>query len=243
MIGSRRSYRSAVAFAALVAALAGLVALPATSSAAPPCHHPTSAPVVSGNSLYYDVAALSPCKAWAVGYDATGSLIERWNGTSWVRQTSDDPPTSTGTYVSGVSAISGKDVWATGVAVITTYRGFIEHWNGSSWKRVATPTLLNGNFLEDVSAVGPHDVWAVGSVFNGSAFVSLVEHWNGTKWKLVAHPQPGTAGGFAAVDARSANDVWAVGNSFTNGSPNHTLIEHWNGKKWSRVPSPNAMRP
>jgi hypothetical protein len=94
---------------------------------------------------YFDaVSASTASNAWAVGeyqYYQSGaarwkSLIERWNGSSWVQTASPNPGTSYGTRLVGVSTVSATDTWAVGYYnTATTYKALILHWDGSSWTR------------------------------------------------------------------------------------------------------------
>jgi hypothetical protein len=228
--------RPAALLATFVIALMAPVALP-PSAGAVTCRAPHNSPSVGANSTYAEIAVLRPCRAWVVGDDGTGSLIEFWNGKKWIHQTSDEPGASSN--LAGVTALSPTNAWAVGTYLPSSYAGYIEHWNGKHWKGVKSPTLVNGNFFESVSAASAHDIWVVGQVNNGSAYVSLILHWNGMRWKIASHPQPGASSGFYDVDARAADDVWAVGFYLNGSSGSHNLIEHWDGKTWRRVPAPN----
>jgi hypothetical protein len=130
--------------------------------------------------------------------------------------------------LSGISALSPRDVWAVGRYVDTQNEALIEHWTGWRWRLVPAAGLGSASsYLDAVAAVSPTDVWAVG----GSSLGSLIEHWDGARWSMVESPSPGVLSG---IDVVSSTDIWAVGSS--EGS---TLTEHWDGTRWSVVGSPN----
>ena len=86
-------------------------------------------------SLLFSVAATPDGTAWAVGYTgytgsatSTRTLILRWNGTAWTRVPSPDP--GPGAELGGVTALSGSDAWAVGIAGGKT---LILRWNGQTW--------------------------------------------------------------------------------------------------------------
>ena len=151
--------------------------------------------------------------------------------------------------LSGVAAVSARDVWAVGGS--GTQRSgaqtLIEHWNGTQWQIVPSPNpSARYDTLYSVAAVSGHDVWAVGLDANDMGVThTLIEHWNGAHWQVVPSPNPGSQNNeLFSVAAVSARDVWAVG--FIDNAPSgdqtpvdQTLIEHWNGSHWSVVRSPN----
>jgi erythromycin esterase-like protein len=145
--------------------------------------------------------------------------------------------------LSGVAAITGKDVWAVGGAGNQLAGGqtLIEQWNGTQWQIVSSPNPGSFyNFLYSVSAVSANDIWAVGYYAGTSgATQTLVEQWNGTQWSVVSSPSPASVNNeLFSVAAVSANDVWAVGFQATS-TTQTTLIEHWNGTQWKVATSPS----
>jgi hypothetical protein len=196
----------------------------------------------NGSSAYnelWDVAALSPSSAWAVGYSnpngggASNALIERWNGTSWTIV-----PTGAAGTLFGVAASSGSDVWAVGGPLTM-------HFNGQTWAVVPAQPPPGGGFYA-VATLGTSNAWAVGNypvTSHPRTDKTLVEHWNGTSWTAV--PSPNAAGSATnvlhGVAALGPADIWAVGWYYPTGSlVTETLIEHWNGSSWQVVPSPNG---
>ncbi len=87
------------------------------------------------------------------------ALIERWNGSQWVRLKA-ATNASKGVELDGITALSGQDAWAVGI------NGVIEHWNGVNWSRVRSAGNYHGldgcENLDAVSAVSQKDVYAVG---------------------------------------------------------------------------------
>lgn len=139
------------------------------------------------------VVAVSPSRAWAVGYfgDAGEGVT----------------PGSTGA--------AGPDRDASG----TFDRILIERWNGHVWKRATvTNPGRRGSWLYGVTAASRSSAWAVGSYFAGSTQRTLVEHWNGTTWKQLASANPARPASedvLAGVAGSSCSDIWAVGYSLT----------------------------
>jgi hypothetical protein len=208
------------------------------------------------------VHAVSANDAWAVGTytegtgaDANAPLILHWNGTRWTQFPSPSPGgLASTTGLSGVSAVSAKDVWAAGQysaapQSVPPIKSLMVHWSGTRWKQAASPSpggATGFTYLDGVSAVSANDAWATGIYATGpTANVRpVILRWNGTSWKQVPSPNPGgTTGGtyMRAVSADSAKDAWAVGAySTTCGDcAPQSLILHWNGTSWKKVPSPS----
>src|SRR5437667_195325 len=113
------------------------------------------------------VAAVLARDVWAVGYYQNGNsqngggpfqtLVERWNGTSWLLISS--PNVGAVSNLEGAAAVSANDVWAVGSYSNGT---LVEHWNGTSWSVVPSPNArADDNSLEGVTAVSANDVWDV----------------------------------------------------------------------------------
>ena len=198
------------------------------------------------------VTVLSPCDAWAVGFDLDSggmdqTLIEHWNGSTWTVVPS---PNVAGVdnILNGVRAESPTDIWAVGesapaISLATGgARPLILHWDGHTWARVASPNPGKGATLNAVRTVSATDAWAVGSFGNGTTGQPLILRWNGRKWAQVTSPHPGTNGALSSVAATSASNAWAVG-AFFNGTADRSLILHWNGQKWAQAASPNPGGP
>src|SRR5947209_8101946 len=108
--------------------------------------------VVGGFALFSSTRASTNCGPWQV-----------------VRS-----PGSNYAALSGVVAISTKNVWAVGA---DTNGLLIEHWNGTQWNEVFAPNP-RGAELSGIAVVSASDMWAVG----GAASGPLIEHWNGARW-------------------------------------------------------------
>ncbi len=199
--------------------------------------------------LLTGVAAISSCRAWAVGSYFNGTayqtLIEDWDGSSWSQQSSPNPAGPTRSHqLSAVTATSASNAWAVGTYHNgTAYQTLAEHWNGTIWAQEPSPSpsASGNNFLSAVTATSASNAWAVGYYGTDPADHTLIEHWNGTRWKQLPSPNPGgpaRTNVLYSVAATSASNAWAVGYYYT-GTANQTLIEHWNGTAWAKVPSPS----
>jgi len=192
---------------------------------------------------FLGVSALSPTSAWAVGTTGNGTLIAHWNGTAWSRVASPSPG-GAGPALTGVSATSASDVWASGSSCFNPYNGclsttLMEHWNGKAWSHVATPAPrgADSDHLAGVAGMSATSAWAVGSSCinfpqcTGQGAILL--RWNGTTWTRIQRhgntPEPD----LNAVTALSPTNAWAVGGY----GPGNTLILHWNGTSWTQSAS------
>jgi hypothetical protein len=240
--------------APLIAAGALIGVGPGAASAAACVSWTGVQPTAPGSPGFLTAAAVvSSCNAWAVGEYNNGidyqTLIEHWNGSSWVQQPS--PAPGTGNELGAVAATSASNAWAVGVYVNPSPgQTLIEHWNGSSWAQQPSPDPggpAQTNILYGVAAASAGNAWAVGEYSNGTDLLSLIEHWDGTAWAQVPSPSVGTDRNLLnGVAATSAKDAWAVG-YYDPGNPGETdyqtLIEHWDGTSWTVVPSPSPGGP
>jgi hypothetical protein len=187
----------------------------------------------------YDVDAIAPDDAWAVGPAIVEGLPAlHWNGRRWTQTHPPRPATSS--YLYAVSAASSHDVWTVGYFVDSSIQSLSQHWDGTGWTQVPVPQTTTNNQLYDVAAIGPDDVWAVGiqDVSGGGEFQPLSVHWDGTAWTVVPTPPMGGDDNFLrAVAAVSTNDVWAVG-STEDPSVDGPLVLHWDGTVWSQFLAP-----
>ena len=167
-------------------------------------------------------------------------LVIHWDGSRWSRVAAVDPvpaPTAAdltgpGYYTTqgeaafnGVSATSGRDVWAVGMyrAVAPRYepgRTLTEHWDGTRWTIVAAPDVQLGQspegviWAEDTLNAVVDDpttgVWAVG---DAAPQGGLILHWENGEWHQVAAPATGSGQGGRVLTGVTAagGHVWVVG--------------------------------
>jgi hypothetical protein len=188
------------------------------------------------------VACATPSSCFAVGQrfdvnsSATGSVIERWNGTTWSTAV---PLTQGGGELSGVSCPGT----GTCMAVGTNYpRTIAKRWDGRNWKAVTMPKPPGSpGSLNGVDCATSTSCFAVGSYRSGSKIRALVEHWNGSAWTIVPIPRIGAANQMTlgGVSCPSTTTCFAVGNHEEPGDQvGGVLIEHWNGKTWTAQSAP-----
>jgi len=176
------------------------------------------------------LAVMSAGVAGADGAIVPGkTLVERWNGASWVKIPSPSP--AGGDQLLDVDSIGLLNAWAVGVhGRNQSSHALIEHWNGSKWLVQQPPSTPGGTILRGVAAIAADDVWAVG----GGGGNGIVLHWDGHHW---THDQDQLWNGapLAAVAANGAGDVWAVGER-----GGKSFAAHFDGGGWSSVATPNA---
>ena len=157
-------------------------------------------------------------------------------------------------WLEGVSATSGRNVWAVGAfgrdygknGVAHGAEPLIAHWNGRSW---TTTRIGLRNFkgyygyFAGVAATSATSAWAAGGLLTQYAW-PWIDQWDGTAWKQdltpIVGPDDGTSD-LSGVAAASRGSAWAVGDYYAGPGEDAdlTLILRWSGTRWRRVPSPN----
>ena len=103
----------------------------------------TSGSAVSANDIY------------AAGYWWNGnksiSLMERWDGTKWSIVASQPLMKNYAPVLSGVSAVSAKDVWAAGYVLEANNNMLADHYDGHTWALTQVASLSGDK--------GPIPVW------------------------------------------------------------------------------------
>ena len=151
-----------------------------------------TAPNPEGSYLSH-VTCLASSDCWASGSttdssgSASGTLMERWNGSLWSLVTTPNPANTPGSILAGVSCLDAAHCWAVGSA--GTFGGgggsgfqpesFIEAWNGSTWSIQPSPNVTAVSFLNSISCQSV-ECWAVGSAItntqgNDPGLRSLIE--------------------------------------------------------------------
>lgn len=133
------------------------------------------------------ITAISPTNVWAAGFtqdtanNATGGLVEHWNGTSWsVAQSNTPLPT----YLWAIASVPNTSwVWTAGdyTTSSTTDVAYAERWNGTTWQSappLSAPSTQTD--LVNLAAVSASDVWVVGSSYNTATNTSqaIIEHYS-----------------------------------------------------------------
>lgn len=171
-------------------------------------------------------SATSASNVWAV--TQFGGDILHWNGSGW--SVAKDL-TGSG-QLTGVTAISTKDVWVFGGGGFTGGLG-TWHFNGQSWTHI-TGTATG---LEEASAVSASDIWGIGSV---SSSADSIMRFNGSTWRrLTAKALSGLQ--FADILAKSSKSVWATATVLTNSFAPRLLHHTSNG--WSKTSLPWSVDP
>lgn len=202
----------------------------------------------AGKNNLLSVACSSDSNCFAAGFYTASpdqTLIEQWEGASWVISDSPNRPTAL-PELRSVACTSAVDCWAVGRHFINGVSGaptyaVTEHWDGTRWKVIKS---VNGDVNQDelrgVACNSSSDCWAVGYAGSGT----FTEKWDGISWTRISSPNQGNEDnrlyGIACV---SPSDCWSVGSyliSPTGGSSYlQTLTEHWDGSSWTIVSSPN----
>lgn len=210
---------------------------------------------LSGGRLE-SVSCSSSSACTAVGNDLNKSginvtLAERWDGTSWRRQSTPNPPGNTSPAVApdllGVSCPASNFCEAVGTYHLGSANvSMAEVWNGRHWstQQVPAPPGSDSAGLDSVSCVSARFCEAVGSYQAAAGTTLLAARWNGTAWRLQLPPSPAGAQfeAFSAVSCTSATfcEAWGGGNP---GAPGPAVADRWNGSSWrmQAVPSDAAM--
>jgi len=168
--------------------------------------------------------ATSPSDVWAAYHTATGTHLDRWNGTKWTTLKSFPG------QVTALTVLGPNDVWAFGGLINSTSRlpQGVFHFNGHGWTEV-TSAFQSGYAVSDRS------VWAVTG--------TTIEHFNGSRWSaasvagLFPAPTPAetTKPELTGIVALAANDVYATGNGPLGAHIANGVILHYNGHAWSRA--------
>jgi hypothetical protein len=223
----------------------------ATPSAAPAwkVQHAPDATVPGGQLDSVSCSAAGACTAVGTNVGTTGlsvTLAERWDGTSWRRQATPNPPGDTAPITSPVllavscpasdfcAAVGGYQRGTTGISLA-------EAWNGSTWKLrpVPVPSGSASAGLSQVSCASAQFCEAVGSYGNSvGEELPFAARWNGTAWRLQTIPAPAGAtlafpGGVSCV---STTFCEAVGGAEGVG----TFGYQWNGASWHRQTMPGG---
>jgi hypothetical protein len=166
-----------------------------------------SEPAPNGDYLSA-VTCVSAIDCWAAGSTTgssggapTGTLAQRWNGSSWSLVPTPTSPASLGAagILTSVACLSSTQCWATAAGDLggSAFAPVpaIEAWDGSTWSVEPSPTATA--FLDNVACVRGDACWSVGSLGavlgGGEQFVPLIE-------QLVLPPQSSQAFVAAAAD-------------------------------------------
>jgi hypothetical protein len=169
------------------------------------------------------------------------TLVERWNGSEWVIQTSLSPGGGQPTSLTGVSCTSSTTCMASGFYyTIGDIFPMAQQWNGSEWSSLEVPKPIEENeaFLEAVSCTSSTACTAVGR-YGGPGYTTLAERWNGTEWKIQPIPNPTGESILYGVSCASSTACTAAGVTYISGEL-QTVAEAWDGTEWELQPTPNV---
>jgi hypothetical protein len=194
---------------------------------------PLRAPLGSSFSA---ISCSSESACTAVGALSDGpQLVERWNGSSWVRERT---PNEARTNLDGVACPGARLCWVVGSILNEAsghYRAVAERWNGGKWSLVDIPAPSpssrgSDTSLDSISCSSPDACTAIGeNIVDGSGNVTpLVERWNGRSWSI-QRAAPGDDDTWW-ISCHSNRVCVAVG---TPGEMGQTLSAmHWTNNRW-----------
>jgi hypothetical protein len=125
----------------------------------------------------------------ALGFGSAGTLVERWDGSTWTVQTSPTPSGGSLNAVSCTSATACTAVGNNGAGATLA-----EFWDGSTWtiQTIPIPSGATSSSLSAVSCTSASACTAVGN-YRSSGPWSLAERWDGKKWTIQTIPNPSGA--------------------------------------------------
>ena len=182
------------------------------------------------------------------------SLAERWNGSTWMIQSTPNLSGASQSGLSSVSCTSPTSCMAVGLSDGNDHQTTLaEAWNGLDWTLQSIPDPPGATFkgLSSVSCSSANACIAVGWYTTGQFFPqnlsTLAERWDGTSWTLQSTPNPpgiapNTMGarldGVSCVSDAACTAVGSFGTQ-PDSAPNATLAEVWDGTSWKIQHTPN----
>jgi hypothetical protein len=164
-------------------------------------------------------SASSPSNVWAVS--DYGPYALRWNGRTWqvAKRWAQG-------LITGLVAISPRDVWVFGTTSAGTPGIGTWHFDGRSW------TAVNGQAGEIYQASAwRRDIWAIAAANGGFR----IEYYDGKAWRRVRTGRALSGLTLSSVVAVSDRDVWLLGNTAGKAGPGSLALVHWNGYRWRRL--------
>jgi hypothetical protein len=214
----------------------------ATSTNGPWTIVPSVNASATGYSQLNRVDATSTGNVWAIGYDTqAGSLVERYNGSSWARMTA-----PAGISLRGLDVVSPTEVWVAGYAGSAAT---VAQWRNGTWTTRYTQASTGRHLtVFEAIAVDPAgQVWAVGwdRDYNapGRPVSSLVVHFDGTGWTREPTPNPADRNTLMDVVAPAGGEVLAVGvaqDVSGGGITPRSLMLRRQGGTWSSLAVPKG---
>ena len=173
------------------------------------------------------------------------ALIERWNGSSWTRETAPIPhEASEGVYryedLDGISCISASNCTAAGSYASSkngTDAAFVDRWNGTNWTAETIPGLgeRNWSYLSAIVCASTTSCTATGGYEEALVKTAVVARWNGTTWTYEVVPAPLGGENLSFHDISCPSGVCTVVGSYS-GSKLQSIAEWWNGTTWEVQP-------
>jgi hypothetical protein len=158
----------------------------------------------------------------------TGTLIESWNGSTWLISSSPDVSGASQNLLYGVSCWGPARCVAVGQdGVGTTENPLIESWRGRAWSIPTSPQPGGTSGLNGVSCLTSATCIGVG--FATSHL--LAESSAGGTWHTLVNQQ---SGGAQSISCLSAYDCMTVGSD---------SIRSFGGSTWRRLPHPGPAGP
>jgi len=189
-------------------------------------------------------------ECFAVGhYDTTtgqATLAQRWNGASWLIQTTPNPSSATNPELAKVSCSAPGACTAVGAYVDTgsgKVRPLAMRWNGTTWtlQTVPLPSGAAAARLDGIGCKSSTFCMAVGQTWNSTnGWRALSMIWNGSSWsaKALAMPEGALESRLVDIGCVSVTECVAVGSYATTGLANRPLVQRWNGTAWSNQVAP-----
>jgi hypothetical protein len=204
--------------------------------------HPSNA---TKDSTLSGVACASASNCTAVGSytdggDHTLTLVESWDGATWVIQPSPNPAGTSNDRLSAVSCTSVDSCLAVGSypSPSGSPLTLAEKWDGRTWSISPSPdpSAAESASFSAVSCSSASSCVAVGSYQKTAGAASAFsEEWNGETWAIAPMAEPAGALGtsVSGVSCPIFSACTAVGDFVDPGGMNETLTEAWNGSRWT----------
>jgi hypothetical protein len=171
-------------------------------------------------------AVITPRDVWVFGRIGTW----HFNGTKWTIP-------SVPFLITGVSVLSGNDIWAAGESL--TIGPVLARYHNGSWTATALPHIPSsypGPVALDVVALSDRNVWVVGGTVTAAGFDRpLAMHWSAGRWHRPRFPVAYNSW-LNSVVPDGSGGLWAAYEGPYGGS----IMAHFAGGQWHKVTMPHV---